>query len=266
MNYRPCWQGKDPSKKIKCARLQRPPMVPKGSKNGAIMHPHYWLSSEEIDFASYLLATKCPHMDGFQSTLLFGALHNGGIVGTPSGTFIQIVHTGGNHWLTVSNLFCESNQICVYDSLSTVLDEKDKQILSWLIRPVDDKFMIIYPAVQQQSNSSNCGLFAVAFAFVLSRNLKPENCQFREGRLRTELLTSFRCGRVRFKLEPRHSIGALRETTVDVHCVCRTAHYRELMVECSLCKRWYHPNCVQIPQNAITKDDEWYCPKCKEKI
>lgn len=72
----------------------------------ALLHPHHWLSCDEIDFASYLLANEYPHIDGFQSTLLFSVLHNGGVVGTPSGQFVQILHTGGNHWVTASNLFC----------------------------------------------------------------------------------------------------------------------------------------------------------------
>ncbi len=110
----------------------------------ALLHPHH------------LKPIEYPHIDGFQSTLLFSVLHNGGVVGTPSRQFVQILHTGGNHWVTASNLFCPKNQVCIYDSLSTVMYNKEKQILSWLLRPVEDHFLVTYPAVQQQSNSSNC--------------------------------------------------------------------------------------------------------------
>lgn len=81
-------------KKISAIRLQSLPQVPKDSKMTALLHPHHWLSCDEIDFASYLLAKENPHIDGFQSTLLFSVLHNGGIVGTPSNQFVQILHTG----------------------------------------------------------------------------------------------------------------------------------------------------------------------------
>ncbi|XP_056120630.1 uncharacterized protein LOC130097713 [Rhinichthys klamathensis goyatoka] len=173
-NYGPCWQGADPSQKKSAVRLQRPPQVTKRSKMTAVLHPHHWLGCDEIDFASYLLASEYPHIHGFQSSVLFSVLHDGGIVGTPSSPFVQILHTGGNHWVTASNLFCRDNQVCIYDSLSTMLNNKDKQILSWLLRPMEDQFTIILPAVQHQSNSSNCGLFA--FAFALCCNLRPENC------------------------------------------------------------------------------------------
>ncbi|XP_028423773.1 uncharacterized protein LOC114548183 [Perca flavescens] len=153
-NYGPCWQGADPSEKKSAARLQRPPQVPKHSKMTAVLHPYHWLSCDEIDFASYLLASEYPHIHGFHSSVLFSVLHKGGILGIPSSPFVQILHTGDNHWVTASNMFCWNNQVCIYDSLSTVLYNKDKQVLSWLIRPKEDKFTVIYPAVQHQSNLS----------------------------------------------------------------------------------------------------------------
>ncbi len=47
-------------------------------------------------------------VDGFQSSLLFSVSERGGIVGTPTRQFVQILHTGGNHWVTASNLFATS--------------------------------------------------------------------------------------------------------------------------------------------------------------
>lgn len=142
---------------------------------------------------------------GFQSTLLFSALQNGGIVGNPSRQFIQILHTANNHWLTVSNLFCRTNEVCLYDSLSTDLDNKDKPAqASW--RPI---FLVMYPDVQQQTNFSNCGLFTIACAFALCCNIRPESCMFCEGRM------SFRTGKVQFKIEPRQSDTRLRQLSVQ---------------------------------------------------
>ncbi len=182
----------------------------------ALLHPLHWLHCDEIDFASYLLANEYPHIDGFQSTLLFSVLHNGGVVGTPSGQFVQILHTGSNHWVTASNRFCPpKNQVCIYDSLSTVMYNKEKRILSWLLSPVEYHCLVTYPAVQQQSNSSNCGLFAIAFAFALCCNLRSENCQFREGGLRAELVSSFRKRQIHFKTEPRLNKAKSTQTLVN---------------------------------------------------
>nr|XP_055065582.1 uncharacterized protein LOC129447768 [Misgurnus anguillicaudatus] len=263
-NLGPCWHGKNPSEMLPSLRLYRTQQVPKGSTLTSILHPQHWLSSDEMDFASYLLAKEYSGIDGFQSTLLFSVLDKGGIVGTPTRQFVQFLHAGGNHWVTASNLFADKNEVCLYDSLSTVMDNNAEQALSWLLRPKEDQFVVKFPAVQQQTNSSNCGLLAIGFAYALCRNIRPENCQFREGRMRAELIKSFRTGRIEFKMEAKLQEAKLqKQNTVSVHCVCRTAHNKEIMVQCSLCHGWFHPTCLNIPSTAIFGDDDWHCHNCK---
>ena len=43
---------------------------------------------------------------------------------------MQILHVHGNHWITFSNVFCKSNEIDIFDSLSigSVSKEDQKQI------------------------------------------------------------------------------------------------------------------------------------------
>jgi len=115
-------------------------------------------------------------------------------VGTsPTRPFVQILHTGGNHWVTASNLFAGKNEVRIYDSLSTNLDTNTEQALSWMLRPKEDQFTVMFPTVQQ-TNSSNCGLLAIGFAYALCINMRPENCQFCEGRMRPDFLKCFRTG------------------------------------------------------------------------
>lgn len=229
----------------------------------SILHPQHWLTSDEVDLASHLLAREYNGVDGFQSSLLFSVLQKGGIVGTPNRQFVQILHTGGNHWVTASNLFASNNEVCIYDSLSTMLDNNTQQALSWLLRPKEDQFVVTFPAVQQQNNTSNCGLFAIAFAYALCRKIRPENCKFREGRMRAELIKSFRTRSIQFKIEAQLHETQLRQTIVNVYCVCRTAHNKEIMVQCSLCHGWYHPTCLSIPSGAIFGEEDWQCQNCK---
>lgn len=197
-------------------------------------------------------------------SLLFSVLERGGIVGTPTRQFVQILHTGGNHWVTASNRFAENNEVCIYDSLSTMLDSNTEQALSWMLRPKEHQFVVTFPTVQQQTNSSNCDLLAIGFEYALCSNIRPENCQFREGRMRAELIKCFRTGKIEFKIEATLRKQKFRQTTVSVHCVCRTAHNKEVMVQCSLCHGWYHPTCLNIPSNAMFGEDDWHCQNCKE--
>lgn len=134
-NLGPCWHGKIPTEKLPPCTLYRTQQGPKGSAITSILHPQHWLRSDEIDFASHLLAREYNGIDGLQASFLFSVLGRGGIVGTPTMPFVQILHTGGNHWVTASNLFAGNNEICIYDSLSTMLDNNTEQALSWMLRP-----------------------------------------------------------------------------------------------------------------------------------
>lgn len=151
---------------------------------------------------------------------------------------VQILHNRQNHWITFSNVFCDENQLSVYDSKSAPLDPRTLQTLSWMVRPQSDHFDVLQPAVQQQSNLSNCGLFSIAFAYALCKGHPPELCMFNEGRLRAQLYSSLPKQSITFTMKTREGEAEanVTKTEVPVYCVCRTAHYKELMVQC---QQWY---------------------------
>lgn len=107
-----------------------------------LLHHDYWLTTDEIDLACYHSGKDHLQMDGFQSTLLYSNLNRGGIVGTPKGQFVQVLHVKGNHWVTVSNVFSGPNQVVVYDSQASSLDKTTKQASSWMLRPQEPISML----------------------------------------------------------------------------------------------------------------------------
>ncbi len=257
----PIWDVLNPSEITAPRRLSRPPKV---NMLQQIFHQDFWLTSDFIDLASYIMAKDNVHIDGFQSALPFSAIANGGIVGTPQNKCVHILHIRQNHWITVSYLFCGENQLSVYDSKSAPLDQKTLQTLSWMVRPQSEHFYVLQPAVQQQSNLSNCGVFSVAFAYALCKGHPPELCMFNEGRLRSQLYASLTKNCISFSIKIRESEAQanVTKTAVPVYCVCRTAHYKELMVQCCSCQQWYHPTCVYIPKTVIGTDQVWQCVTC----
>lgn len=256
----PIWTKSSATEKNPPKRLSRPVKLQTLQQ---LLHHDYWLTSDTIDMASYLLAKKHKEIDGFQSVLPFSALAQGGIVGTPTKPFVQIINIRNSHWITISNVFCSQNQLCVYDSLRGPLDLKTQQILSWLLRPKEEYFEVFQPPVQQQSNFSNCGLFAIAFAYAICQGHPPEQCGFNEGRLRAQLYKSITQNNITFGINTvaKPAISNSDQTRISVYCVCRTAHYRELMVQCSQCQEWYHPTCIHIPKSVIGSDETWQCHK-----
>ena len=71
-----------------------------------------------------------------------------------------------------------TDSVCIYDSLkvSICLDTK-KQICS-LLQPQGMQLTLDLMNVQHQTNLSDCGLFAIAFATELASQQSPLLCEF----------------------------------------------------------------------------------------
>ncbi|XP_049324594.1 uncharacterized protein LOC125784832 isoform X1 [Astyanax mexicanus] len=263
-NHGPIWGNYSPQGVIPTGRLSRPVSI-HHDQMISILDPHTWLTSDEMDSASYYMAQKYASTDGFQSSLLFSALRRGGIVGTPRKPFVQILNINDNHWIAASNIFCGSNEVCIYDSLNTTINKTTQQMLSWMLRPEAPHFVLRKPAVQIQHSGSNCGVLALAFAAALCERIRPEECQFREKELRQRLYRGLVEKRVpEFPFEKAQAKPEREAVQVEVYCVCRTSHNNEVMVQCSKCNAWYHPNCVPVPSSALdTTMEEWHCQNCK---
>ena len=50
---------------------------------------------------------------------------------------------------------------------------------------------------------------------------------------------------------------------VPMYCVCRMPYIVDVpMVECSVCKEWYHSVCVSVPAEAWKHQTKWRRPQC----
>ena len=123
--------------------------------------------------------------------------------------FVQILNIRKNHWITLSNVFCESSEVKApsgklirptayaksYDSLPS-LSEKGNDI-SYLLNV--DKCVcelmkphgtveIAIENVQQQNGCNDCRLFALVFATALCSNINPNSLVIAQQRLREALM------------------------------------------------------------------------------
>ena len=82
-----------------------------------------------------------------------------------SGKFLQIIHVGGNHWCTVSNVDCGDGVVDVYDSLHSSVSNATLRVIASLVYSSASKLVVRMMNVGRQSNGSDCGVLAVAFAY-----------------------------------------------------------------------------------------------------
>ena len=78
-----------------------------------IMSPHGWLDGAIIHSAQVLLQKIIRLIEGFQR-LMLGPVRNFSVV---SVEFVQLLHTGQDHWVCVSSVGCPPGTVQLYDSL-----------------------------------------------------------------------------------------------------------------------------------------------------
>ena len=79
--------------------------------------------------------------------------------------FVQILNYGRNHWICVPTVGCQPGKINVFDSMHTGdIPLSTKEAIASLLCTTKKSISLVFPDVQQQPNSCDCGLFALAYA------------------------------------------------------------------------------------------------------
>ena len=126
-----------------------------------------WLDDMHMDAASSLLSSQFPSLCDFYSTLLGQNLS----FPVTRESFIQILNAGGNHWITVEHT--QSFSVNVFDSkFCTIPMDVNMQIAAFLCC-TSSRITTRFHQTQSQIGSSDCGVFAIAFATDLAFGLKP---------------------------------------------------------------------------------------------
>ena len=143
---------------------------------------HGWLDCSIIHQAQIHLKQLSPNIEGFQRPTL-GPIRAFDII---SGEFIQILNTGGNHWVCSSSIGCSCGHVNLYDSFfhDVVCDDIEEQARSLLGQ--EFRGINVVP-LQQQLNGSDRGVFAIAFAMSLVFMQDPLSIQFNILKMRLHL-------------------------------------------------------------------------------
>jgi len=138
-----------------------------------IINPTGWLDCDIIQQAHVLLQLENQAIAGFQRPTL-GPVRNFDVV---SGEFVQILHTGNNHWVCISSIGCVPGYVNLFDSLyhdSVIIQEVEEQtndLLGGRLIALDPK------PVQQQKNGSDWG-FCSCICYLLSLWSRPHIYKF----------------------------------------------------------------------------------------
>ena len=181
--------------------------------------------------------------------------------------FVQILHDGHGHWLTITSIGGKPGNadLSIYDSMYPSVGSYTKKQIAAIVCSEENKITLNLMNVQLQAGGSDCGLFAIAFATALANNVNPCNCCFKQDAMRDHLRHSLESGKLTMfpmlkNWMPRKAVRCVE--VIDIYCSCRMPEVPP-MVECSKCKLWYHVKCVSVPKRALENPSiDWYCKNC----
>ena len=114
-----------------------------------------WLNDDIVNACQQLLSRQFSSLRGLQSVNLGRTL----AFNIERGEFVQILHTGQGHWVTISTIGCTTGEVNVFDSLPPApTTDLLNQIAAILCTP-KDTIKVKYIDVQMQEGYSNCGVF-----------------------------------------------------------------------------------------------------------
>ena len=227
-----------------------------------VLSPSGWLSDRVIEAAQLLILQQFPHISGLQNPILQQTL----TFQVHRGEFVQVINVRNNHWCAVSNIDCGEGEVRVYDSMYPSISTGTLRVIASLVFSSASQLVVKMMDVGRQSNGSDCGVLAIAFAYDICSGSDPCKVKFNHETIRQHLANCLeKCSLSRFPIVgERRSTGVKSTQTVDLHCSCRLPEERgDKMAECDVCKTWYHQHCMDIP-NDVFGDSEvpWKCKVC----
>ena len=175
-----------------------------------------------------------------------------------------------HHWILTS---CIEGSVYVYDSLQTGTEEFPRSVENQLLQlyhptlspPQRQEIGLLAECspVQQQQESYDCGLFAIAWAYHLLVGDSLNTLTLDQQKLRRHLVRCFEKKKLsRFPKSrqetPRSEIVWVSVVASCYQCI-RPDSWND-MVQCDGCDRWYHMKCARIKKAPFS---DWHCKDCK---
>ena len=227
-----------------------------------------WLSDKCINAALHLLKSQFPSQNGLQDTLILEKYKK---YSSSSNNFVQIIHIP-NHWVCASNQFSPDGGVDVYDSIPAYSANAYslKYQLAAILKCKQASFTVRHVNVQRQLGGNDCGLFAISFATSLCMGFDPHTRKYYQTEMHNHFYECIENNKMtEFPSAPKKQrlvkTKFISQKKVTVYCICRLPWNKTdsgygSLVQCKLCKEWYHQTCCNInSKNIETAVQKYLC-------
>ena len=238
-----------------------------------IGQPNRWLSTKIINADTELIRKKFPEVGG-----LFNCQWGSMLQFNPakSNKWVQIIHNNRDHYVAACKGF-GSDHVLVFDS-NWNGGEPDQHLIYCIAKIENTKEKILNSLMdcEKQKEYGSCGLYAIAFATALVHSLNPSELRFDVSKFRPHLINCISAGEIipfpTIGLRVRSNWRPKKKIPIPIYCVCRMPDFGDprslperyrVMTQCNMCKKYYHPECENIPQLVIySKKIPWFSSVC----
>ena len=153
----------------------------------------------------------------------------------------------------------------MYDSLYKTLSKETVRLITSMVHVPSSELKVVMMDVEKQSNGSDCGVLAIAYAFDVCSGMNPCSVRFDHSKIRPHLITCLEnCQVSRFPVLGQRESVQRKPKTVELHCSCRMPEEEgDEMAKCDSCHIWYHRHCMDIPSEVFGESEvHWECKRC----
>ena len=174
--------------------------------------------------------------------------------------FVQILHTGYYHWITIHAT--SPSLVEIYDSLYDSVTNITKMQIAALVCSPEDSIALRIHHTQFQEGASDCGIFAVAYATELAHGMNPASRKYDQKSLRGHFIQCLANGILTPFPSKEICVGKPKADSIELFCTCRMLYNsKEEHVQCSICLNKYHYVCAKVPDSVDTSHT-WKCSEC----